>query len=94
MRRIIDTTEKVTTVNNKTLSLLKRNLLPDEVLFDLVENTKSHEAESKILAIVNTRISKKYPNLQKTAPLVFERYTDLLKSHIEEKVEECLMPKF
>ena len=98
MRKIIikseNPTEKVTTLNTKTLSLLKRNILPDDVLYDLVENSNRMEAEVKIDQIVNKRITKRYPNLSKVAPLVFERYVELLKSHVQEKVESCLMPRF
>lgn len=96
MRKIVikNTTEKVTTLNKETLSLLKRNILSNEFLFELVEESTVQEANIKIAQHVQKRITKRYPNLQKVAPLVFERYNEILQEHILRKVEECCMPSF
>ena len=94
MRLVIDNTVKVTTVNKQTITLLKRNLLSDNTLFDLVEKCTDEEAAAKVTQIVKRRLDTRFPNLQKTFPLVYSRYFEILSDSIQEKVEECMMPMF
>ena len=94
MRRIIIETIRYSnvTVNSKDFTALKQNL--DRFVFELVEEIPKAEVDTKVIEFAQKKILRRFPNLSRDLPLVFERYLSLLSEHIKEKYEENLMPIF